>query len=636
GEIAKQLAGLLWKDGGPVIGIQLENEFHGPAQHLLTLKQIGREAGLDVPLYTRTGWPELSTPMPFGEIAPLYGVYAEGFWDRELTAMPGRYWAGFHFSTMRTDANIADEVLGRNAKDSADVARYPYLTCEIGGGMASSYHRRILVNPADIDSTTLVKLGSGSTSPGYYMYHGGVNPEGKLSTLQESQASGYWNDLPVKTYDFQAPLGEYGQVRPQYHSLRRLHLFLHEWGASLARMNVALPERRPDGKNDTNTLRWCARSDGQSGFVFVNNTERLRELPSKTNVQFTIKLPTNSLTFPKQPVTIPSGARCILPFNLDLGKGVKLDWATAQPICAIDDGDTRTVFFAAIHGVTPEFAFDKHGAKVAMLNGKLSSDEERTFVTESTPNRKDILEATAPDGGKVQIVLLDEADSLALWKANWAGRDRVFLTRASLTTEGEHLRQVSSDPDELALSVVPQPKNIRSGNVFPGTRNDGVFMRVAQTAPKRSERKATFESVQPVGRPREIPLGKISKPVAAAPEDADFDQAGVWRIKLPRDLDLSTDPILCLNYVGDVARVVLNGKLLTDDFYNGNPLEIGLRRHAPEILSGELRVQILPLRRDAPIYLPESARPKFGEATSVAELRGVEIVPRYSAELIAK
>src|SRR5262249_46425900 len=112
-EIAGQLHGLLWKEGGPVIGIQLDNEYSGPAEHLLALKKIARDAGLDVPLYTRTGWPDLRTPMPFGEIMPLFGVYAEGFWDRDLTPMPSRYWAGFHFATLRTDVNIANELLGK-------------------------------------------------------------------------------------------------------------------------------------------------------------------------------------------------------------------------------------------------------------------------------------------------------------------------------------------------------------------------------------------------------------------------------------------------------------------------------------------------------------------------------------------
>ena len=33
---------------------------------------------------------------------------------------------------------------------------------------------------------TFVKLGSGCNLLGYYMYHGGTNPEGKRTTLQES------------------------------------------------------------------------------------------------------------------------------------------------------------------------------------------------------------------------------------------------------------------------------------------------------------------------------------------------------------------------------------------------------------------------------------------------------------------
>ena len=46
-QIAAQLKGLLWKDGGPVIGMQLENEYSGPAEHLLTLKKIARGAADD-------------------------------------------------------------------------------------------------------------------------------------------------------------------------------------------------------------------------------------------------------------------------------------------------------------------------------------------------------------------------------------------------------------------------------------------------------------------------------------------------------------------------------------------------------------------------------------------------------------
>ncbi|HZZ19522.1 MAG TPA: beta-galactosidase, partial [Opitutaceae bacterium] len=217
GQIAEQLRGELWKSGGPVVGIQVDNEYEGPADYMMALKGIARDEGLDVPLYTRTGWTKITTPIPFGEIVPLYGSYAEGFWSRELTSMPGNFWNAFRFSALRFDDNIASEELGkRDVKDAPDVALYPYLTCEIGGGMMNSYHRRILIDPRDVESTTLVKLGSGSTLPGYYMYQGGINPEAANTTLNEMQATRItnYNDLPVKNYDFQGPLGSFGQIRP--------------------------------------------------------------------------------------------------------------------------------------------------------------------------------------------------------------------------------------------------------------------------------------------------------------------------------------------------------------------------------------------------------------------------------------
>jgi len=73
----------------------------------------------------------------------------------------------------------------------------------------------------------------------------------------------------------------------------------------------------------------------------------------------------------------------------------------------------------------------------------------------------------------------------------------------------------------------------------------------------------------------------------------------------------------------------------TDDFYNGNAFDIGLRRHAPEILNGDLRIAILPLHKGAPIYMADKARPHFGSADSVAVLQRIEIIPRYQLELTA-
>ncbi|HTY88907.1 MAG TPA: beta-galactosidase [Candidatus Acidoferrum sp.] len=633
-QIAKQLSGLLWKDGGPVIGIQFENEYTGPASHLLTLKKLGREAGLDVPIYTRTGWNTPTGTMPFGEVVPLYGVYAEGFWDRVITPMPSGYWKAFVFSTNRVDDSELVGAPGKGGKiDPPDVVLYPYLTCEIGGGMNNSYHRRVLCYPEDSEAMTLIKIGSGSVMPGYYMYQGGENPDGKLTTLQESQATGFWNDLPVKNYDFQAPLGEYGQIRPHYHLLRRLHLFLHEWGHTLADTGVSLPEQRPDIKGDTNTLRWCVRSDGNSGFVFVNNYERLRYLPPKSDVQFTLRLSSGVMTFPENPVTVPAGACFFWPFNFDLGYGVKLLSATAQPMCAIDDGNTRTIFFAQTESVPTEFVFDKN-VPIKLSSGKASRNGGKLIAEGIKPGTRAAVQIETKNG-LLQIVLLSDADSLALWKGPWQGRDRVFLTKSGLVLDGENLRLTSSDRDDLTVGVLPAPSVVTLNGKPLAPKDNGVFKLFTPERPKAVSFKPTFENIQTAGPARGIPLGKIKDAVAAAPEDADFAKAAVWKIKLPGNADLSVDPILQLNYVGDVARVLLNGKLLTDDFYNGNKFDVGLSRYAPDILTGDLRVAILPLRKDAPIYMADSAKPDFKSAESLAELRGIEIIPRYQAQLSA-
>ncbi len=404
-QIASQLRGQLWKDGGPVIGIQLENEFTGSPDYLLALKRIARNNGLDTPLYTKTGWPAMKAPMPLGELLPLFGGYADGFWQNNLEPM-GDGWGVFAFSLTRTDTEVGNDLLGKRKEgDPVGTEKYPHLTCEVGGGMETSYHRRINLDPRDVEAVALCQLGSGSSLMGYYMYHGGQNPEGKLTTMQESQATGYPNDLPVKNYDFNAPLGEYGQIHPQYYWLRRLHLFLHDFGAPLTQMPAMLPDLRPKDNLELTTLRWAVRSDGNRGFVFVNNYQRLQPLAPKPNVQFKLNLPGGEFVFPAKPATIPADAFYLWPFNLDLG-GAKLNYALAQPVCKTEHGDTQTFFFAETPGVPAEFVFDPR---------TLASD--RAEFKNLQPGRKPAINLRTKSSRKIEVVLLSESDSLALQKS---------------------------------------------------------------------------------------------------------------------------------------------------------------------------------------------------------------------------
>ena len=353
-QIFTQVQGLQWKDGGPVIAAQFDNEYRGPAEYLLALKRIALSIGFDLPFYTRTGWPELTTPMPFGEMLPLYGDYADGFWDKDIREGVGNYYKAFNFKGFRSSTAIGTDILGEQKETKEKGAdQYPYFTCELGGGMVTAYHRRPYIYPEDAYAMALVKLGSGSNLLGYYMYHGGTNPEGRLHTLNECQSSPYTanNDLPVYTYDFQAPLGEFGQHYPQYYMLRPLHLFMKDFGTLLAPMEAFFPASQDLKQGDDSHLRWSIRKKAlkngdtetrnQPAFIFVNNYERFANLPERRGVQ----LEACGVKLPK--LNIPSGAMAIFPVNVE---GIR--YATAQ-LVAKRDGKT---YLMQIPGISTTIA----------------------------------------------------------------------------------------------------------------------------------------------------------------------------------------------------------------------------------------------------------------------------------------
>jgi len=345
-QIFQQVEGLQWKDGGPIMACQFDNEYRGSGDYLMALKKIANDIGFDLPFYTRTGWPELSKPVPFGEMLPLYGDYADGFWDKSIEPTVGNYYKAFNFKAFRSSTAIGTDLLGQQDENiSKGDNEYPYFTCELGGGMVTAYHRRPFIYPQDAYSLAVVKLGSGSNLLGYYMYHGGTNPEGFLNHLNETQHTlgTANNDLPLKTYDFQAPLGEFGQTYPHFFMLRKLHLFMHDYGELLAPMQSQFMSPQDIAKGDDNQLRWTVRTSDNSGFIFINNYERLQNLSEKKNV----RLRACGVQLPE--INIPAGTICIMPVNID---GIR--YATAQ-IIAKRDGK---IYLEQIPGIPTEISVD--------------------------------------------------------------------------------------------------------------------------------------------------------------------------------------------------------------------------------------------------------------------------------------
>jgi len=623
GQIGEQTKGLFWKDGGRIIGVQLENEYsaRGPgkgAEHILRLRKIAHDAGLDAPFYTVTGWD--GAAIPSRDVLPVFSGYADGFWWRRLDELPPN--PNYFFTKIRCQENVSESLRSIHPDIDALDDKYPFLTSEMGGGMEIAYHRRPLMSVDDTAAMELVKLGSGVTMYGYYMFHGGTNPEGKKTSLQESQATGYPNDLPSKSYDFQAPLGEFGQAHPSFGALKLLHLFLNDFGPELVPMMPYFPERLPTSLHDVSTPRVSARLQNDHGFLFINNYQRTYPLSEHKNFQVHLKLPAEQIDIPRRPLTIPTGSYTFWPVNLALGRSV-LRYATAQLICKLADANTY-VFFA-VPGIPPEFAFEeKNGDAIEASEARVERSAGLVFVGHVNPGTGSAIRLRGRNGEAAQIVVLSPQQAQSLWKLTLGGKERLILSAAQVYADGDKLVLLASNASELKAAFFPAPKHSVAG--FSDAGQDGIFhIYAAQVQPLKLTAK-----VEKLSDPGADPPLKMGKEVVLMPDESAFESAAKWRIK-PPDLnsDAVSDVLLRIHYKGDIARIYAGGELLTDNFYYGEPWVIGLSTIPTELLNKTLEVRILPLQAQAPIYLPSGARPASQPGDQLADIEEVNFVPVY-------
>ena len=655
-QIGAQLNGLLWKDGGPVIGIQLENEYskRGPGagqDHIIQLKKIAISSGLDVPLYIITGWD--NAVVPPNAVIPVYGGYPDAPWDNSIAKLsPAEIYAFRFRSRVAANMSAADDRDPDIAPATAQ-NKLPYLTAEVGAGIEDTYHRRPVIAPSDIAAMVPVMLGSGVNLYGTYMFHGGENPDGKLSTLQESQATGYPNDLPVKSYDFQAPLGEFGQERESLRKLKVFQYFLNDFGSQLAPMIVHAPEVAPTDSIDLATPRSSVRSEGAGGFIFFNNYVRNYSMPARRAVQFEIRLPSakgakpTSVEVPRHPIDIPSGVYFIWPFNMHF-EGANLRYSTAQLFTKLgaspESVEPATFYFEAIPGIPAEFAFESSTTRgVKSSTGEITNEEGITYVTGAKPGLELSIDITSSTGKRLRFVVLSAEQAENAWKVHIAGRDRLLITNKDFFADSDSLAPRiwldSRNTTSFEFTITPPVASLKASlpltKVFASTR----AIEFAAYAPKR-DFKVECTVIQ---KAVEVPPVKIGpsfdwRPhgVAQAPGPEDFTQAARWNFIVPAGAANGLSELyLEVNYQGDVARLSDERRLLTDNFYNGQPWTIGLKRFLNTQESGNFEVSILPLRKDAPVYLETRNPTQFEANGQIGQLGSIQLVPEYKLEIDA-
>ena len=222
-----------------------------------------------------------------------------------------------------------------------------------------THHRRPRLSSGDIAAMSLAKLGSGCNLLGYYMYHGGTNPRGRLSTLQETIATGGGSDLPALSYDFQAPIREYGQMTDTLKELKLLAMFVRCFGESLCGMdpvfdpaaasvtgyseaeqqNTVVSGESPDAA-DTSRIRAILRRSGSGGYLFINNYQRLRPMQAHRQVTLQAEADGLSICWPAQ--DIESQTYFFYPFHFPIGE-TELTWINQTPLTRL--GSHTWVFY---------------------------------------------------------------------------------------------------------------------------------------------------------------------------------------------------------------------------------------------------------------------------------------------------
>jgi hypothetical protein len=645
-QIGLQLKGLLWKDGGPVVAVQLENEYstRGPGageEHILELKKLAIESGLDVPLYVVTGWD--NAVIPARAVIPVYGGgYPDAPWDGSVNKLPPPEVYAFRFQS-RVAANMG-AMGGANASaaQSSQPDSLPYFTAEIGGGIEDTYHRRPVIQADDIGAMFPVMLGSGVNLYGSYMFQGGENPEGKLTTLQESQATDYPNDLPIKSYDFQAPLGEFGDERASFRKMKVFQYFVNDFGPDLAPMTVHAPDVQPKSPADFSVARAAVRSKGDAGFLFVNNYVRGYPMAARRATQFDVRLPGGSLQVPRHAVDIPSGAYFIWPFNLR-AEGITIRYSTAQLFTRLQSRDLTTLYFEAIPGIPVEFALDPHTVKsLQNSSGERSREPDATYISGFQPGIDSAIDLVSAEGKRVRLVVLSAADAEDAWKVHVQGADRLLITSQEFFANpdeqtGDIWLRSAGDP-HFKFSVTP-PLDTPLTASLALTRtafNDRAVSFEAETNTLHPELQ--FSQTQAVGYAPPIKLGPVAawraNGVAQAPGEGELPAAAKWSIQVPPGAMKGVDELfLEVRYQGDMARLYAEHRLLDDDFYNGNPWRIGLRRFLDGSGAGNFELSVLPLRKDAPVYFENPAPPVYGENGQIGKIDGLRLVPDYQLVL---
>lgn len=595
GKISEQIQGLLYKDGGPIIAAQIDNEYmHSSAPweittgiseewvfggdegeaYMLTLQEEAKKCGIITPFYTCTGWGGAITP---SVMMPLWGSYAYRPW---------LFYAerGEHPSTeeyVYQDFHHNDAAVTSDFKPAYEPEIRPYACCEMGGGMMCTYNYRFILPYKSVDAMANIKIASGCNFLGYYVFQGGTNPLGKHGTfMNESQ-------VPKMSYDYQAALGEFGQIRESYERLKTIHLFCKTFGEELCRMETVLPEGASyiDPK-DLDTLRFALRTDGEKGFLFINNFQDHETTKPKQNETVIIQSKEGEIVFDQ--LDLAAEENCILPFHMDMD-GILLKKATAQPITRIEKDGESTYVFLKPDGMKAALYFEESVTAGQSGNVLVCEDSQAAELFEVTKGETSL---------KILCLNRDMANQMYLLE------DRTLLFAKGAVMETKDGIRLETRMAENKIYTYPK-------NCFCGSED----MQKADTG----ETDPIFD-IWKVGTEEKQLSAEVVRTAATK-----------YTVKLPDNfMEGLKDILVQIRYQGDIGHAFINGVMVNDNFCNGDVWEIGVRTFKEKLEEYPFTIAITPLKKGANVNVESAMAARMENVEAyIGELVSVNLSPVY-------
>jgi hypothetical protein len=324
------------------------------------------------------------------------------------------------------------------------------------------------------------------------------------------------------------------------------------------------------------------RSDGTSGFVFLNNFQdhdtRIDQPVSALN----IKLTDESIRFPA--FTLKRGVSAILPFNLPI-EGTLLKYATAQPLAIVQtDGKPHYIFYAP-DGIAPVYQFA--GKKLRRVTPGLRS----SFTLRGTDGKPFI----------VTTLTREQALGFNQWKEGFCITDATLLQNGATLCLQDTLNRF-----HCILPAEAQTQ-ISFGALTAKEKRQGLFTEYTVA----------------------LPVAQIACEVKEVSK-----RRYTFRLDKSQFTENLSDILLDIDYVGDNAVAFIDGRMINDHLYYGNTWQIGLKQYADEIDRKGAYFYFRPMPRNASYLIDFDAdkRPVF-EGRTLCRINGMRVIPEYEIRI---